>query len=75
MNMSIRATTMAKMAGVWQTAEPMSMLVVSRPLTAGWRDIPQQACPPGSPEPTPDPRIAYVDIAPRERIDAPDWPV
>ena len=28
-----------------------------------------------TPEPTPDPRVAYADLAPRERIDAPDWPM
>jgi uncharacterized cupin superfamily protein len=28
-----------------------------------------------SPEPTPDPRVAYGDISPRQEIDAPEWPV
>ena len=28
-----------------------------------------------TPEPTPDPRVAYSDVAPRETIDAPEWPV
>ena len=27
-----------------------------------------------SPEPTPDPRVAYSDLAPRQEIDPPDWP-
>jgi uncharacterized cupin superfamily protein len=28
-----------------------------------------------SPEPTPDPRVAYSDVSRREPIEAPDWPV
>ena len=28
-----------------------------------------------TPEPTPEPRVAYSDVAPREPIEAPDWPV
>ncbi len=43
MNISISATTREKMAGVWQTADPMSMLVVRRWAAAGWREIPRQA--------------------------------
>ena len=27
-----------------------------------------------APEPTPDPRVAYSDVAPREPIDPPEWP-
>jgi len=27
------------------------------------------------PQPTPDPRVAYSDVAPRQSIEAPDWPV
>ena len=27
------------------------------------------------PEPTADPRVAYSDVAPRKKIEAPDWPV
>jgi hypothetical protein len=55
MNRSISATTMEKIAGVWQTADPISMLVVSLLETAGWREIPRQAWPPGNPDPTPEP--------------------
>ena len=54
-NMSMRAMTIEKMAGVWQTADPMSMLVVSRPETVGCMEIPRQALPPGYPEPMPEP--------------------
>ena len=28
-----------------------------------------------APEPTPDPKIAYADAAPREAIDPPEWPL
>jgi len=28
-----------------------------------------------APEPTPDPRVAYSDVAPRQSIEAPDWPL
>ena len=28
-----------------------------------------------APQPTADPRVAYSDVAPRERIPAPDWPI
>jgi len=28
-----------------------------------------------APEPTPDPRVAYSDVAPREEIPAPEWPL
>lgn len=28
-----------------------------------------------SPEPTPDPKVAYSDVKPRTRIDPPKWPV
>lgn len=28
-----------------------------------------------TPQPTPDPRVAYSDVAPRQSIDAPDWPL
>ena len=28
-----------------------------------------------TPEPTDDPRVAYSDVSPRRRIDAPDWPI
>jgi uncharacterized cupin superfamily protein len=28
-----------------------------------------------APEPTPDPKVAYSDIKPRERCDPPEWPI
>jgi uncharacterized cupin superfamily protein len=28
-----------------------------------------------APEPTPDPRVAYSDVKPRGKIDAPEWPI
>jgi hypothetical protein len=28
-----------------------------------------------SPEPTPEPKIAYSDVGPRQPIDAPPWPL
>jgi hypothetical protein len=28
-----------------------------------------------APEPTSDPKVAYSDIKPREKIDAPEWPI
>ena len=28
-----------------------------------------------APEPTPDPKVAYADAAPREAIDPPEWPL
>ena len=42
-NISIRDTTMVNMAGVWHTADPMSMLVVNWEVTAGCLAIPVQA--------------------------------
>jgi hypothetical protein len=35
--------TREKVAGVWQTADPMIMLVFRRLIMAGWRAIPVQA--------------------------------
>ena len=47
LNNKIKDTTNAKIDGVWHTAEPISMLVVKRPVMAGCRDIPVQAAPAG----------------------------
>ena len=55
---------MEKIAGVWQTAEPMSMLVVKRVATAGCRDMPRQHWPPGNPEPTPEPKAPKPMLRP-----------
>ena len=43
MNINISDTTIEKMAGVWQTADPISMLVLKREAVAGCLEIPQQA--------------------------------
>ena len=52
MNISMKEMTIPKMAGVWQTAEPMSMLVVNWGATWGCRPIPSQQAPAGIPAPT-----------------------
>ena len=52
-NNKIKDTTSAKIAGVWHTAEPISIFVVNRPLTAGCRAIPAQQDPAGYPAPSP----------------------
>ena len=55
MNMSMKATTMPKIAGVWLTAEPMSMLVVRAPWVGGLSAMPRQASAAGKPPPAPEP--------------------
>ena len=54
-NNKIKDTTNEKIAGVWHTAEPMSIFVVNRPLMAGCRAMPVQQDPAGYPAPTPAP--------------------
>ena len=72
MNISINATTIEKIAGVWHTAEPMSILVVSWEVTAGCRAIPKQAAPAGEPDPIPDPIAPNPMLTPAPRRAAAD---
>ena len=58
--------TRAKIDGVWQTAEPISILVVNRPPMAGWRLVPMQAAAAGKPDPIPDPMAPNPMARPAE---------
>jgi len=70
MKINISATTIEKIAGVWHTAEPISIFVIRLPDTEGCLDIPLQDSPAGKPDPTPDPIAPNPMLSPAPKTQA-----